>query len=79
MITSEKINIRTTIGAVTVETSDISEYVDFDFYDLVWYHTGKNTRSRKENQSLRRWMIVMRSVGSDMSYWIMQISVQPIA
>ena len=42
MITSAKLNIRTSIEVVTVETPDISEYVDFYFYDLVWYHTGEH-------------------------------------
>ena len=31
---------RTAIETVTGKTPDISEYCDFDFYDLVWYHPG---------------------------------------
>ena len=41
IIPSEKLNVRTPIEAVTRETTDISEYVDFDIYDLVRYHTRK--------------------------------------
>ena len=33
----------------------------------------------KEHLSLGPWMRVARRIGSDMSYWIMPISVQPIA
>ena len=36
MIPSEKLNGRTPIEKVTGEIPDILEYVDFDFYDLVW-------------------------------------------
>ena len=35
MIPSVKLNGRTPIEAVTGETLNISEYLDFDFYDLV--------------------------------------------
>ena len=35
MITSAKLNGRTTIELVTVKAPNISEYVDFDFYDFV--------------------------------------------
>ena len=42
MIPSAKLNGRTPIEAVTGVTPYISEYADFDFYDLMWYHTGKN-------------------------------------
>ena len=36
MIPPEKINVITTIEAMTGETPDISEYVDFGVYDVVW-------------------------------------------
>jgi hypothetical protein len=52
---------------VTGETIDISEYLDFGFYDHVWY---------KENAGLGatligRWLGVSHRVGSLMSYWIL--------
>ena len=62
-----------------LEMPDILDYVDFDFYDLMWYHTGKNNSVSKDHRSLGKWMGVKLWVGSDMSYWIMPISVQPIA
>ena len=70
---------RTPIEAVTGETPDISEYVYFDSYDLVWHHTGKHPIVSKEYQSLGLWIRVECRVGSDMSYCIMQIFGQPIA
>ncbi len=52
---------------VTGETVDISEYLDFSFYDHVWY---------KENAGLGvtligRWLGVSHRVGGLMSYWIL--------
>ena len=52
MITSEKLKDRNTIEAVAGETPNTSEYVDFDLYDLVWYHTGNHPRVSKDSQSL---------------------------
>ena len=79
MIPSEKLNSRTPIEAVTGETPDILEYVDFYFYDLMWYHTGDHICVSKDHRALGKWMGVARRVGSDMSYWIMPISGQPIS
>ena len=79
MIPSAKLNGRTPIEAVTGETPDILEYVGFDLYDLVWYHTRKHPRLSKEHQALGRWMGLAPRVGSDVPYWIMPISGQPIS
>ena len=79
MIPSAKINGRTPIEAVTGETPDFSDYTDFDFYDLVWYHTGKHPSISKDRRELGRWMVVAHRVGSNMSYWIIPISGQSIA
>ena len=48
MIPSAKLNGRTPIEAGAGETLDISEYVDFDFYDFLWYHTGEHPSMKKE-------------------------------
>ena len=56
MIPSEKPNDRTHIEAVAGYTPDISEYVNFDLYELVWYHTEKYPSVIKEHQALGRWM-----------------------
>lgn len=52
---------------VTGETPDISEYLDFGFYDRVWYHENAGLGERL----LGRWLGVSHRVGSLMSYWIL--------
>ena len=52
MITSIKLNGITPIESVMGETLDILEYIDFDFYDLVWYHKGKHPRVINEHRAL---------------------------
>ena len=54
MIPSVKLNCRINIEAVMGETLDISEYLDFNFYDLVWYHTGNHPSVSKEHRELVR-------------------------
>ena len=52
---------------ITGETPDISEYLDFGFYDRVWFreHAGVGPTS------LARFLGVSQPVGSLMSYWVM--------
>ena len=56
---------------VTVETPYISEYCDFDFYDLVWYHPGLHFKYNDENKTLGRWLDVSHRIGSAMCYLIL--------
>ena len=56
---------------VTVKTPEITEYCDFDFYDLVWYHTGLHPNFNDENRTLSRWLGISKRIGSDMCYWIL--------
>ena len=69
---------RTPIEAVKGKNPEISEYMDFDFYDLLQYHTEKNPRMINDNQYLGRWMGVTCRIGRNVSYRIMPISGQPI-
>ena len=69
---------RTGYELVTGKTPDISEYCDFDFYDLVWYWAGQVTGTNT-GRKLARWLGVSHKVGSDMCYWIMPVSGTPIA
>ena len=66
-----KLNGRTAYEHVTGKTPDISEYCDFDFYDLVWYHAGTHHDFSNDNRALGRWLGVSHRVGSDMCYWIL--------
>ena len=49
MIPSAKLNGRNPIESLTVKTPDISDYVDFDFYDFLWHHTGRHPSVSKEH------------------------------
>ena len=70
---------RTGYELVTGSTPDISEYCDFDFYDLVWYHVEKHPPLSKESRQLARWIGVAHRIGSDLCYWLMPVSGTPIA
>ena len=60
---------RTAIENVTGRTSDISEYCDFDFYDLVWCHPGLHPNFNEKNRTLVRWLGVYHKIGSYMCYY----------
>ena len=75
MITSVKLNGRTPIEAVMGEIPDILDYVYFDFYNLVWYHTRKHPSVSKDHRSLGRCVVVALKVGSNMAYRIIPISI----
>jgi hypothetical protein len=61
---------RTPVEQVTGETPDISEYLDFGFYDWVWY---KDNAGVGDNMC-GRWLGVSHRVGNLMSYWILTIA-----
>lgn len=63
---------------VTGKTLDISEYLDFDFYDLVWYWQNNTLSMSGHNRELAWWMGVAHRVGADMCYWLMPVSGTPI-
>ena len=57
--------------SVTGNTPDISEYLDFDFYDLVWYFPSAHPSISAKAGELARWIGVAHRIGSDMCYWLM--------
>ena len=61
---------RTPMEQVTGETPDISEYLDFSFYDWVWYKDNAGVGDNK----CGRWLGVSHRVGNLMSYWILTIT-----
>ena len=67
------------IEVVLGQMYDISEYVDFGFYDLVWYHKNMKTDTVEDPYSLGRWLGVLHRVGSDMCYWILTVAGKVIA
>ena len=68
-------NGRTPMEIITGETPDISEYMDFGFYDWVWYRTNAGLGQPE----LGKWLGVSHRVGQLMSYWILPISGIPIS
>ena len=63
---------------ITGKTPDISEYCDFNFYDLVWYWRAPHPSMAEHDRELARWMGVAHRYGSDMCYWLMPVSGRPI-
>ena len=58
---------RTPIEIITGETPDISEYLDFSFYDWVTYRSNAGLGEL----SLGRWLGVSHKIGQLMSYWVL--------
>ena len=68
---SRYVSGRTSLEYITGETPNISEYLDFIFYDLFTYHAN----ARLGELLLGRWLYMYHKVGQAMSYWILPVSV----
>ena len=66
---------RTPLECITGETPDISEYLDFGFYDWVTFRSNAGLGLVE----LGRWLGVSHRVGQLMSYWILPTSGIPIS
>ena len=53
------------------QTIAISEWLDFDFYDRVWYWDQIKTDLTNEQARIGHWLGITHRVGSDMTYWIL--------
>lgn len=62
---------RTGYEQVTGETPDISEWLDFNFYDRVWYWDVPAPEMNKDNRQLARWLGVSHRVSTRLSYFIL--------
>ena len=60
-------NGRTPIECITGDTPDLSEYIDFGFYDWVTYRQNAGLGKIE----IGRWLGVSHKVGKLMSYWIL--------
>ncbi|GAX09610.1 hypothetical protein FisN_38Lu038 [Fistulifera solaris] len=60
---------RTPYEIMTGETPDISEYIDFEFYDWVWYLNNPN--DKESPPELGRWLGVSYRVGAAMCYFVL--------
>ena len=66
---------RTPLEMITGETPDISEYLDFGFYDWVTFRQNAGLGPLE----LGRWLGVSHRIGQLMSYWILPKSSIPIS
>ena len=55
------------IAQVTGDTPDISEYLDFGFYDRIWFKDNAGTSPNEPG----RWLGVSSRTGRSMCYWIL--------
>ncbi|KAL7484489.1 hypothetical protein ACHAW6_010126 [Cyclotella cf. meneghiniana] len=55
---------------VTGQMPDISKYLDFDFWDLVWYWDTVHPNIDQDDQKLGRWAGVSHRFRSNMCNWI---------
>jgi len=67
---------RTGYEQATGITPDISEDLDFEFYDPVFYFSKPNTG---ENPRIRRWLGPSRRVGGSLCYWILSRTANPVS
>ena len=58
----------TPLEALTGDTIDISEWTEFEFYDLVVYWDGRDNESR---QGIGRWLGPSHHIGSALFYYIL--------
>ena len=58
---------RTGLEHLTGDTTDISEWVDFDIYDQVWFW---DSPGKEENPRPSRWLGVSHRIGSALCYWV---------
>ena len=61
---------------ITGDTIDISEWIDFEFYDLCWY--WNNQHDTKE-PNIGRWLGVSHRIGSALCYWVLTMKGQVLA
>ena len=58
---------RTGIERLTGDTPDISEWIDFDLYDRVWFW---DMPGKEENPKPGRWLGVSNRIGGALCYWV---------
>jgi len=61
----------TPLETITGDTPDISEWLDFDFYNWCWFWHGPSDELTKHRAELGHILGVAHRVGSDLCYWIL--------
>ena len=59
---------RLALQRLTGDTTDILEWLDFEFYDLVKYWDDRDDENKS---SIGRWLGVSHHVGNALCYWIL--------
>ena len=59
---------RTGHEEITGETPDISEYVDFDSHDWVWYW---ETPDKENSPKIGRWLGPLHRIGASMCFYVL--------
>ena len=72
---AEDLQGRTPLEALNGEISDISQYIDFSFYDWVWLKKDAGLGETK----LGRFLRVSHHIVSLMSYWVFPASRIPMS
>ena len=63
---------RTPYEIVAGDTPDITEWLEYDFYQPVWFYSP--AAFPVEKQLLGRWLGVVHRVGQALCYWILPVS-----
>ena len=67
-------NVRTGTEEITGNTTNTSEWLDFDIYDRVWWLDKNKPATTDENVTLGRWLGISHKIGSDICYWVLTLS-----
>ena len=60
---------RTGYEEVTNDTADISKWIDFEMYDIIYWIKSPNKPNASDKvRRLARWLSISHRVGSDMCY-----------
>jgi len=68
---------RTPLEIITGNTPDVSEFLEFSWYDLVWYFEPSTFPD--ETRNMAKWIGVAHRVDQAMCYWLLPASGIPIA
>ena len=62
---------RSGLERLTGQTPDISEWIDFTFYNLVWYYPLEKPALEEHLLTLGQWLGILHRIGSNLLYWIL--------
>ena len=66
-------DVRTGMEEITGQTTDISDWLDFEFYDTVWVLNRTSMKMDRvyDKRLPAKWLGVLHHVGTDLSYWLL--------